>query len=562
MIRINQIKMKLTDGEDRLTIKAAALLRLRPEDIRSLKIVKKSVDARHKPDIKYVYSIDVTVENEKKINRRLFNNNIFFTEEKKYSMPKAGDEKLFESPVVVGMGPAGLFCGYFLAKAGYRPLIIERGECVEDRKRTVESFWRGEGLNTESNVQFGEGGAGTFSDGKLNTVVKDKEGRHMEVLETFVKFGAKPEITYVNKPHIGTDILYDIVKNMRQEIIRLGGQVKFNTKLTDIHTENGKINSITVKNTAKGGDGSSENISCQVIVLALGHSARDTFEMLEEKKLRMEPKSFAVGVRVEHPQSMINKKMYGTEAHELLEAADYKVTYNTPDKRGVYSFCMCPGGYVVNASSEEKRLAVNGMSYSGRDGSNANSAIIVTVTPEDYEGDSPLAGIAFQRKLEEKAYHIGAGAVPVETYGGYRYAVTGQKEKASVIRREYPEFAPAVKGTYRMAPVHDILPEALNKALVEGIDLIGQTMDGFADSGAYLSGVESRTSSPVRIMRDETGQSAVRGLYPCGEGAGYAGGITSAAMDGMVIAEKIGAKYLKYGKMEKNNGRYQRNDER
>lgn len=533
MIRINQIKMKLTDGEDRLTIKAAALLRLRPEDIRSLKIVKKSVDARHKPDIKYVYSIDVTVENEKKINRRLFNNNIFFTEEKKYSMPKAGDEKLFESPVIVGMGPAGLFCGYFLAKAGYRPLIIERGECVEDRKRTVESFWRGETLNTESNVQFGEGGAGTFSDGKLNTVVKDKDGRHMEVLETFVKFGAKPEITYVNKPHIGTDILYDIVKNMRQEIIRLGGQVKFNTKLTDIHTENGKINSITVKGTAKGGDGGSENISCQVLVLALGHSARDTFEMLEEKKLRMEPKSFAVGVRVEHPQSMINKKMYGTEAHELLEAADYKVTYNTPDKRGVYSFCMCPGGYVVNASSEEKRLTVNGMSYSGRDGSNANSAIIVTVTPEDY-GKSPLDGMYFQRNLEEKAYTEGKGAVPVQRFEDF---------EKNICSEELGSVRPMIKGEYRLSNLRNIFPEYISSSLIDGIHGFSKQIEDFDMPDAVMSGVESRSSSPVRINRNDKLESDIKGIYPCGEGAGYAGGITSAAMDGIRVFEAIMLKY-------------------
>ena len=534
MIRINQIKMKLTDGEDRLTIKAAALLRLRPEDIRSLKIVKKSVDARHKPDIKYVYSIDVTVENEKKINRRLFNNNIFFTEEKKYSMPKAGDEKLFESPVIVGMGPAGLFCGYFLAKAGYRPLIIERGECVEDRKRTVESFWRGEALNTESNVQFGEGGAGTFSDGKLNTVVKDKEGRHMEVLETFVKFGAKPEITYVNKPHIGTDILYDIVKNMRQEIIRLGGQVKFNTKLTDIHTENGKINSITVKGTAEGGDGGSENISCQVLVLALGHSARDTFEMLEEKKLRMEPKSFAVGVRVEHPQSMINKKMYGTEAHELLEAADYKVTYNTPDKRGVYSFCMCPGGYVVNASSEEKRLTVNGMSYSGRDGSNANSAIIVTVTPEDYGKESPLDGMYFQRSLEEKAYTEGKGAVPVQRFEDF---------EKNICSEELGSVRPMIKGEYRLSNLRNIFPEYISSSLIDGIHGFSRQIEDFDMPDALMSGVESRSSSPVRINRNDKLESDIKGIYPCGEGAGYAGGITSAAMDGIRVFEAIMLKY-------------------
>ncbi len=531
MIRINQIKMKLTDGEDRLSMKVSSLLRLRPEEIHSIKIVKKSVDARNKPDIKYVYSVNVTVENEKKINKRVFNNNIFFTEEKIYSMPDAGGEKLRERPVIVGMGPAGMFCGYFLARAGYRPLIIERGECVDDRKRTVESFWSKGKLNKESNVQFGEGGAGAFSDGKLNTIVKDKDGRHREVLETFVKFGAKPEITYINKPHIGTDILCDIVKNMRQEIIRLGGQIKFCTRLTDIHTENGEIKSITVENTNLR---QSENISCQVLVLALGHSARDTFEMLSKKKLHMEPKAFAVGVRVEHPQSMINEKMYGVKAHELLEAADYKVTYNTKEGRGVYSFCMCPGGYVVNASSEEKRLAVNGMSYSGRDGCNGNSAIIVTVTPEDYGRTSPLEGMYFQRSLEEKAYTEGKGAVPVQRFEDF------EKNRPSA---GLGSVVPMIKGEYRLSNLRNIFPEYISSSLIEGIHGFSRQLEGFDMPDAIVSGVESRSSSPIRINRDESLEANLKGIYPCGEGAGYAGGITSAAMDGIRVFEAIMLKY-------------------
>ena len=530
MIRINQIKMNLTDSEDMLKEKAAALLRLKPSELCSVRTVKRSVDARHKPDIKYVYSVNVTVKNEKKINKRVFNNNVFFTEEKKYSMPETGESELLERPVIVGMGPAGLFCGYFLARAGYRPIIIERGECVEERKKTVERFWMGETLNTESNVQFGEGGAGTFSDGKLNTVVKDKDGRHMEVLETFVKFGAKPEITYVNKPHIGTDILCDIVKNMRQEIIRLGGQVKFNTKLTDIHTVNGEIKSITIKNTSD----SSEKINCQVLVLALGHSSRDTFEMLYDKKLHMEPKAFAVGVRVEHPQCMINKRMYGTEAHELLEAADYKVTYNTTSERGVYSFCMCPGGYVVNASSEEKRVAVNGMSYSKRDGSNANSAIIVTVTPDDYGKTSSLDGMYFQRNLEEKAYTEGKGAIPVQRFEDF--------EKNRCTKR-LGDIKPAIKGAYSLANLRNIFPEYISSSLIEGIHGFSRQIEGFDMPDAVMSGVESRSSSPVRITRDSNFEASIKGIYPCGEGAGYAGGITSAAMDGIRVFEAIMSKY-------------------
>lgn len=554
MIRVNQIKLPLVHSREDLLYKAAKILRVTPDKIQSWQIVKKSVDARKKPDIMVIYAVDVSVASQDKVLAGCKSAQVQAVKTVSYKFPTGGEEPLNFRPIIIGTGPAGLFCGYQLARNGYRPLILERGRCVDKRREDVEKFWREGTLDPTSNVQFGEGGAGTFSDGKLNTLVKDKFGRNKEVLRIFVEAGAPEEILYEAKPHIGTDILCKVVRNLREQIITWGGEVRFESQVTELCFDAGRVTGVIVNNT--------EKIESETVILAIGHSARDTFEMLHAKQVPMEAKSFAVGLRMEHPRQMINKMQYGQEEHPDLPAANYKMTAQTSSGRGVYSFCMCPGGYVVNASSEPGRLAVNGMSYSGRDGCNSNSAMIVTVTPEDYEGDSPLAGIAFQRKLEEKAYHIGAGAVPVEAYGDYRYAVTGQKEKASVIRREYPEFAPAVKGTYRMAPVHDILPEALNKALVEGIDLIGQTMDGFADSGAYLSGVESRTSSPVRIMRDETGQSAVRGLYPCGEGAGYAGGITSAAMDGMVIAEKIGAKYLKYGKMEKNNGRYQRNDER
>lgn len=526
MIRINQIKMNLTDDEGRLKEKASSILKIKMSEIDSVKIIKKSVDARHKPDIKYVYSINVTVKNEKKISKKVLNNNVFFTEEKKYIMPKAGTEKLKERPVIAGMGPAGLFCGYFLAKAGYEPVIIERGECVEQRKQTVDAFWNGAELNTESNVQFGEGGAGTFSDGKLNTVVKDKDGRHTEVLKTFVKFGAKEEITYANKPHIGTDVLCNIVKNMREEIIRLGGQIRFNTKLTDIHMENGSIKGITVND--------SEQIKCQVLVLALGHSARDTFEMLYNKKLHMEPKAFAVGVRVEHPQTMINKNMYGTDVHEILEAADYKVTYNTPDERGVYSFCMCPGGYVVNASSEKNRLCVNGMSYSGRDGQNANSAIIVTVSPKDYGENTPLDGMYFQRQLEERSYSEGKGDVPVQRFEDFEK--NRRTEKLENVQ-------PAIKGAYRLSNLRNIFPEYISSSIIEGMHGFSRKIEGFDMPDAVMSGVESRTSSPVRITRDENFEACIKGIYPCGEGAGYAGGITSAAMDGMRIFEAVMSKY-------------------
>lgn len=535
MIRVNQIKLPLSHGREDVLYKTAKVLRVAPEKILSWRIVKRSIDARKKPEIVVIYSVDVCVEAQDRVLRACRSKQVQAVDEKLYAFPVQGEEALGCRPVIVGTGPAGLFCGYLLAKHGYRPLILERGGCVEERQKDVEKFWREGALNPQSNVQFGEGGAGTFSDGKLNTLVKDKCGRNKEVLRIFAENGAPEEILYEAKPHIGTDILCKVVRSMREQITAWGGEIRFHAQVTELCTDQNRVTGVVVNGE--------ENLACEAVILAIGHSARDTFEMLYEKRVPMEAKSFAVGLRMEHPRKLIDRMQYGVEEHPLLPAASYKVTAQTSSGRGVYSFCMCPGGYVVNASSEAGRLAVNGMSYSGRDGDNSNSAMIVTVMPQDYRDDSPLAGIAFQRELEEKAYRIGGGAVPVERYGDYRCAVTGQPSEVSVIMTEYPDFTPAVKGECHMAPVHDILPKELNEALVEGIDSIGHKMPGFADSGAYLSGIESRTSSPVRIMRDETGQSAVRGLYPCGEGAGYAGGITSAAMDGMLIAEKIGAKY-------------------
>lgn len=535
MIRVNQVKVPLSHEQEDILYKTAAILRIAPEKILSWQIVRKSIDARKKPEITVVYSVDVCVVSQDKVLARCKSSQVQAVNDKAYAFPDEGTDELAYKPVIIGTGPAGLFCGYLLAKHGYCPLILERGRSVEQRRADVEKFWQEGVLDPASNVQFGEGGAGTFSDGKLNTLVKDKYGRNKEVLRILVEAGAPEEILYEAKPHIGTDILCTVVSNLRKQIIAWGGEIRFETQVTDLCCQEDHVTGVVVNGT--------EIIESETVVLAIGHSARDTFEMLYKRQIPMEAKSFAVGLRMEHPRRLIDRMQYGSAEHPLLPAANYKVTAQTSSGRGVYSFCMCPGGYVVNASSEPGHLTVNGMSYSGRDGSNSNSAMIVTVTPEDYEDDSPLAGIAFQRKLEERAYQIGKGTVPVEIYGDYRRAVTGRDADVSAIRQDYPDFAPAIKGAYRIADVHDILPQELNEALIEGIDLIGQTMSGFADSGAYLSGIESRTSSPVRITRDETGQSAVRGLYPCGEGAGYAGGITSAAMDGMVIAEKIRMKY-------------------
>ncbi|MGN0278254.1 MAG: NAD(P)/FAD-dependent oxidoreductase [Lachnospiraceae bacterium] len=535
MIRVNQIKMPLEHSPEDLLHKTAKILRIEPNRIEELQIVRKSIDARKKPDITIIYAVDVTVQAQEKVLAGCRSNQVQAVVHRPYQFRISGIKPMQNRPIIIGTGPAGLFCGYMLAKHGYRPILLERGRCVEQRKADVERFWQEGVLDPSSNVQFGEGGAGTFSDGKLNTLVKDKYGRNREVLRIFVEAGAPDKILYEAKPHIGTDILLSVVSRMRKQIIEWGGEVRFEAKVSDLMIEQGHIKGVVIND--------SEELKSDVVVLAIGHSARDTFQMLYDRKIPMEAKSFAVGLRMEHPRRMIDQIQYGREEHPLLPAASYKVTAQTSCGRGVYSFCMCPGGYVVNASSEAGRTAVNGMSYSGRNGDNSNSAMIVTVSPKDYPGTGPLAGIAFQRKLEERAYRIGQGTVPVERYGDYREAVTGRAAPDSKIARDYPDFKPAVKGAWQMAPVHDILPAELNQALVEGIDLIGHNVKGFNDSGAYLSGIESRTSSPVRIGRDDTGQSAVVGLYPCGEGAGYAGGITSAAMDGILTAEKIVAVY-------------------
>lgn len=541
MIRINQIKLPADCGDETTALKkkAAKLLRAKPSDILSFSIMKKSIDARKKPDIYMVYTVDVKVADERRAmkNGGQKNGQIQLVEEKSYQFPAVERVSSGGRPIVVGTGPAGLFCGYMLAKAGLRPVLLERGREVHKRLADVERFWREGVLDPSSNVQFGEGGAGTFSDGKLTTTVKDPDGRMREALRIFVEAGAPKEILYDAKPHLGTDILAEVVVNLRKKIENWGGEVRFESQVTGLLAEDGRIAGVEING---------KPLMSSIVVLAVGHSARDTFEMLSGLSVPMEAKSFAVGLRMEHPREMIDRLQYG-DTDLALPAASYKVTAKTASGRGVYSFCMCPGGYVVNASSEPGRTAVNGMSYSKRNGANSNSAMIVTVSPEDYGGTGALAGIAFQRKLEERAWEIGRGAVPVERYGDFRSAVCGADGGFDLpggrLAMRCPDFSPAVKGVWQFAAVHEILPDFLNRALAEGIDLIGHKMPGFNDGDAFLSGVESRTSSPVRILRDGTGQSALRGLFPCGEGAGYAGGITSAAMDGILIAEKVAACY-------------------
>ncbi len=525
MIRLRQIKVPITAKEqETLLLKTAKLLRIAQSDIKDLKIIKKSLDARKKDNLFYVYEIDVEVLNEELILKKYTSTDIFKTPKEEYTFKKTGTKDLSTRPIVVGSGPAGLFAAYLLAENNYNPLIIERGEKVEERIKTIEEFWKTGLLNKESNVQFGEGGAGTFSDGKLNTLVKDKEFRGKKTFEIFVENGAPEEIMYESKPHIGTDILRTVIKNMREKIISMGGEFRYSTKLTKIHQENNKLVSIEVNNN--------EVLPCEVLILAIGHSARDTFEMLLKEGVEMTSKPFAVGVRIEHPQTLINESQYGP-LHKLLPPASYKLTYNTKDNRGVYSFCMCPGGYVVNASSEENKLVVNGMSNYARESKNANSALVVTVTSKDF-GEGPLAGIAFQRHLEELAYYQGLGKIPLQTYKDYR-----ENNKTTSLG----EVEPITKGDYTLSNLNEIFPSYINESLKEAIEYFDTKIKGYARSDALLLGVESRTSSPVRIIRDELFTSNIKGLFPCGEGAGYAGGITTAAMDGIKVAEIIASIY-------------------
>lgn len=530
MIRIGQLKLEPNHSKQDLIQKIAKTLRISEHEILEFQIKKQSIDARKKPNIVYVYTVDIRVQNEQKVMKKQKGNQAVVVHEKTYVFPAAGSNCLKLRPTIIGSGPAGLFCAYFLAEHGYKPLVYERGACVDEREADIVEFWNTGVLNTESNVQFGEGGAGTFSDGKLNTLVKDSVGRNKKVLEIFVENGAPEEILYTNKPHIGTDILIHVVRNMRNRIIEWGGEFHFHSKLTDFALEDGRLKSITIAS-----DGKETIIPSEVMVLAIGHSARDTFQMLYEKQLSMTAKSFAVGVRVEHLQEWINDSQYGAACPYELPSAAYKVAANLENGRGVYSFCMCPGGYVVNASSEEASLAVNGMSYYARDGKNANSAIIVTVTPEDYGSEHPLAGVEFQRTLERKAFELGTGKIPVQRF------IDFCENKAT---KEFGIVIPQMKGNYQLANVRAIFPEIIADSIEKGIKLFDTQIHRFAQNDVLLSGVESRTSSPVRINRNETLQSDYTGIYPCGEGAGYAGGITSAAMDGIKVAEEIRKEFV------------------
>lgn len=528
MIRVSELKLPIDGDQKALEKKLAKALRIPVEEIQGYRIFKRSLDARKKDNIHYVYVVDVEVKNEKKILEKNREKNISKTPDLRYRMMH-GKTMPKKRPVVVGFGPAGMFAGLLLAEMGLRPIVLERGGDVDSRKKAVELFWNTGKLDTENNVQFGEGGAGTFSDGKLTTRIKDPRCR--KVLEEMVDAGAPEEILYDAKPHIGTDLLRGVVKHIREKIQSLGGETRFFAKVTGFQWKDDQIGAVLLQ------DG--EKIETDDVVLALGHSARDTFELLHGEKFALEQKPFAMGVRIEHPQKMVDAAQYG-EAAQKLPAADYRLTYTTSKGRGVYTFCMCPGGYVVAAASEEGRLAVNGMSEHARDGRNANSALLVQVFPEDFGSDHPLAGIYFQRELEEKAFQAGGGeyTAPVQRVGSFlKTGIASRTEVEATYR-------PAVKESGTESMMDAIFPGFMTEALREALPAMGRKLKGFDRADALLTAVESRSSSPIRILRDKTAMSLnYMGVYPAGEGAGYAGGIVSAAVDGIYVAEKIAERY-------------------
>jgi hypothetical protein len=521
MLTLSNIKIKVSEkvSEDRLKELTAKKLRVKAEQLKSFHITKKSVDARDKSNVCYIFSVGFDIADEEKY---LPIKNVAKAKVYSFSVPKATSEL---SPVVVGFGPAGMLSALMLARAGLKPIVIERGRAVEERQRDIDTFWQTGKLDTASNVQFGEGGAGTFSDGKLNTGKNDP--LIQTVFKEFVQAGAPKEILYLAKPHIGTDKLVAVVRNIREQIKALGGTVLFEHQLTDIHEQKGELCGITCL-TPEG----EVHIDCNRVILAIGHSARDTFEMLVKKGITAEQKPFAMGVRIEHSQRMIDEAQYGRFA-KYLPAADYKLVAHLPSGRSVYTFCMCPGGYVVAAASEEKRLVTNGMSYFSRSGDNSNAALLVGLNPSDFGGDSenPLAGVQFQRDLEHKAYLAGGSNynAPVQLAGDI-LADRASTAVGSVI----PTYKPGVTPT----DLSKVFPDYMYASFKEGITALDKHLKGFAHPDAVLTAVESRSSSPVRIVRDKQTLNSVslKGLYPCGEGCGYAGGITSAAVDGIKCA--------------------------
>ena len=526
MIRISDISMPLHYTDEALRRAAAKKLRTDAQKLKKLALVKRSVDARKKQDVRFVVTVDVETDgNEDKLLSRVRDSHVTKAPKRTYAIPPHGT--LSQRPVVVGFGPAGMFAGLLLAHAGLRPIILERGGSVEERQAAVNTFWQMRKLNPSCNVQFGEGGAGTFSDGKLNTGTKDE--RIFFVLQTLCEHGAPEDILFDAKPHVGTDKLPQTVRAIRKEIKSLGGEVRFNTQMTDLLVKNNTVCGVVAET-----NGAKETIETAHVILAIGHSARDTFKMLFEKScVPMEPKPFSVGARIEHRAETIDRAQYGDFAGDpALGAADYKLNVHLENGRGVYTFCMCPGGYVVAAASEEGGVVTNGMSNCARDGENANAALLVTLTPEDFPDKSTLGGVFYQQQLERAAFEA----------GGKNYHAPAQLVGDFLAHRPSTAFG-SVKPTYRpgvtLCELHDVLPARITSVLEQALPALDKRLHGFAGPDAVMTAPETRSSSPVRIVRGENRQSESAGLYPCGEGAGYAGGIMSAAVDGILTAEAI-----------------------